>query len=192
MEAKFVFGLLSFAFSAAAYYPYYKQIKNGDAHPTISTWLCWLAIDSTILAAMVIKHQVAYQMVAYTLGVLVVLIACIQAKAPLGWWWLDTVCIVLVGVAIVGWTQSGAEIAIEISAAAFLISCAPMFINIYHKPECEPFWPWLISWTGACFGMLAIPRWDITNALVPTVFFILGMVVILLIVRKVARRNVTL
>ena len=182
---KLIFGLLSFTFSAVAYYPYFKKIKSGHAHPTISTWICWLIMDSALLAGMIAKGEIAYQLGAYVLGATSVLIACVQVKAPLGWWWLDTVCMVLVGTAMFGWFKTGdPDIAIVVSVAAFIIGCCPMLINLYLKPEREPLTPWIVSWVGAMCGVAAIRKWNPIDSLTPLAFFILGLAVILLILRK--------
>jgi hypothetical protein len=118
-------------------------------------------------------------------GALLVLYACTKVRAPLGWWWLDTVCVALVVTAMVAWALSGdADVGICITGTAFCISTIPMLANMHRHPQREPLGPWIISFCGACFGVAAIPAWTIKDALTPAIFFVLGLAVVLILVRK--------
>lgn len=190
MDLHSVFATLSFVFSVAAYVPYTTSVWSSTSRPTLSTWLSWWIMDIAILAGMFAKDAVAMQMIAYVIGCAFVIGACLWRKAILGWTRLDSICMVLVFGAIVLWTLSGdADFAIIMSLVAVTIGCIPMLINVWHTPAREPFLPWVLITIGGLFGVAAIPKWTIADALTPIVFATVQVGCILLISRKFRKKN---
>lgn len=178
------FAGLAVLFSIAAYIPYIDGILRHGKRPTISTWLSWLVMDSAILAGMIAKGDIAYQMVAYVIGVCAVLAACMYKRTKVGWNGLDTLCMGLVFLAVVLWYYSGdADIAIVLSLVAISIGCVPMFQNVIKDPEREPLLPWVLNLTGAVFGIFAIKHLTIAGAATPIVFAAISFPINLIIFR---------
>ncbi len=180
-----IFAIFAFVFSAATYVPYVKSVLGSNSKPTISSWLCWLLMDSAILAGMIAADEIAWQMVAYVLGVIAVISACVYKKAPLGWSRLDSISIAIVSIAIVLWVISGnPNTAIILSLIALTVGTIPMWANLWKDPTREPLLPWVLVLTGGIFGVMAIPAMNIAAALTPIYFLILQILTVWLILRR--------
>ena len=185
---KTCFAALAFLFSLAAYAPYAWEVFKNRAHPTLSSWISWLAMNVVILAGMLAQGTIAWQMVAYILGISLIIVMSLWKKIPLGWKRLDTFCVVSVGIAIVLWISTeNPNTAIVISVAADCVGTVPMLVNIWHKPEREPYLPWILTIIGGGFGVLAIQKMSIADALTPIVFFALQALIVLFLTRKFFR-----
>ncbi len=180
-----VFTITAFLLTLAGYPLYIQSLFKGGARPTISSWIAWWITDVVVFAGMVAADAIVWQMVAYSLGIGATIFVCVRKKAALGWTWLDTLCLCIVGVALVLWSFSNTpETAIILSLVAETIGTIPMFRNVWRKPESEPFLPWAIWWVGGCVGVLAIPEWSIAGAVAPILFCVLQTLVVVLIARK--------
>lgn len=191
MEIKTLFAILSVGFSAAAYVFYTRSVLR-SARPTLSAWISWGLMDGAILAAMIVAGEIAWQMVAYVIGVCVVLAASIYKKAALDWKRLDTYCLVIVVIAVTLWAISGdPNIAIILSLVAITVGCIPLIANVWKDPSREPLLPWLLITIGGFFGVLAIREWNIAAALTPVWFLALMGFFVWLLVRKPLSRSET-
>jgi hypothetical protein len=103
MNVKSMSSGFAFAFSLAFYWPYVKAIVAGRSRPTISSWISWVSMDAAILAGILAAREMAWQMVAYCIGGIAVIVACVLRKATFGWTRLDTVCVLLTAIAIALW-----------------------------------------------------------------------------------------
>ncbi len=191
MDIISVFAVLAFLFSAVAYVFYIKSVLASNAQPTISSWISWWLMDIAILAGIIAAGEMAWQMVAYIVGVVFVIGASVYKGAVVGWTRLDSVCLAIVIVAIGLWVISGdPNIAIVLSLVAITIGTIPMVVNIWRHPAREPLVPWFFFLAGGIFGVLAIPVWNIAAALTPVWFLVLGVLNVLLISRKLRSSNV--
>lgn len=185
MDVLSIFATLAFALSAAAYVPYIASILRSNKQPTLSTWVSWGLMDVAILAGMVTAGEIAWQMVAYVIGVSLVIGASLYKCATIGWTHLDSGCLTIVTVAIGLWVVTGdPNIAIILSLVAVTVGTVPMVVNIWKDPVREAIFPWLLFLAGGIFGVLAIPTWNIAAALTPVWFLVLQVAIVLLIARK--------
>jgi hypothetical protein len=180
-----IFDILAFVFSVAAYFPYTKAVLSSKAQPTISSWISWLIMDSAILAGMLAQHTIAWQMVAYIIGVGFVIGASLWKRATIGLTRLDSFCLSVVLIAVLLWALSGdPDIAIMLSLVALIVGTIPMIVNVWRNPSREPLLPWILFLAGGVCGVFAIPLWNIAAALTPFVFLILQITIVLLVSRK--------
>ena len=162
-----------------------KSVLQSTSRPTLSAWLSWWIMDLAILAGMYAKEAVAVQMVAYVIGCAFVIGACLWRRADLGWTPLDSKCMALVLGALVLWALSGdANFAIVMSLVAIAASCVPLIKNLWHDPTREPLLPWILITIGGIFGVAAIPKWTIADALTPIVFALFQIVCLSLMARR--------
>ena len=182
MNSKRVFALLAFLFPIMTYVLYVQAILSGGAHPTISSWISWGVMDFAILSAMIAARSIAWQMVAYTIGTAVIIGVSLLKGVTVGWSNLDSVCIVVVIVAIILWIISGKpSVAVIFSIVAAVIGSVPNIVNVWHNPTNEPLLPWLLITVGSVFGVAAIKKWDTVGALTPIAFLVLQVAFVLLI-----------
>lgn len=185
MDTKTIFAVFAFLFSAAAYIPYVTSVMKSNSKPTISSWICWLLMDSAVLAGMIAAGTIAWQMVAYVVGVIAVISACIYKGAALGWTRLDSISLVIVCSAVGLWAVSGnPNMVIVLSLTALTIGTIPMWVNLWRDPIREPFLPWLLVLIGGIFGVMVVPEFSIAAALSPIYFLTLQSLTIWLISRK--------
>jgi hypothetical protein len=151
------FDLLALVVSVIAYVPLVRSIYTSKARPTISLWISWGLMDTAILAGMIAAGEIGWQMVAYVIGVGFVLGVCIYKKASLGWTRLDTICLLIVIVAILMWALSGdPDMAIIFSLIAAVVATIPFARNLWIDPAREIMSPWVLFLIGGIFGVMAI------------------------------------
>ncbi len=179
------FAVLAFVFSALSYIWFISGVLTSKTRPTISSWISWGLMDATVLAGMVAQHEIAWQMVAYVLGVGAVISASLWKKASVGWTMMDTICVTIVMASIAGWVFTGdADMAIVLGLVAAVVGSIPMIVNTWKNPANELLLPWLFILAGGISGVLAITNWSIAGAATPVVFATVQVGFVLLIARK--------
>ena len=185
MDIKTIFAVLAFVLSAFAYIPYVQGVLKSETRPTVSTWISWGLMDAAALAGMIAAGEMAWQMVAYVVGVAFVLAASFYKHAALGWKRLDSLCIGIVSLAIIGWLASGdPNVAIVLSLVAAVVGSIPMAVNSAQDPHNEPLLPWVFVLAGGICGVLAINSWTVAGAGTPVVFAGVQAIFVILISRK--------
>lgn len=185
MDIKSVFAALAFLFSIATYVPYTQAVLKSNARPTISAWISWWIVDIAILAGIMASGEMAWQLVAYIVGVIFVLGASIYKGCAGGWTRLDFICLGLVIVAVGLWAVTGnPRISIVITLIAMSIGTIPMLVNVWKNPTREPVFPWILVTIGGLFAVLAVQRWNIAAALTPLWMLALQVLTVGLIFRK--------
>lgn len=179
------FGILSFLFSTLAYFPYVDGVLRSKTRPTISTWISWTLMDASIFAGMIAQEEIAWQMLAYVLGSLVVVAVSIYKGASLGWKLLDTICVAIVIGALAGWFITGdAKVAIVLGLISAVVGSVPMLINTWKSPFNELLMPWILVLLGGICGIGAIANWTIVGAATPVTFLVIQAAFVLLIGRR--------
>ncbi|MBI2108708.1 MAG: hypothetical protein HYT93_00805 [Parcubacteria group bacterium] len=188
-----IFAGFAFVYSFTAFPLYAKETLRSTAKPTLSVWIAWVLIDVAILAGMIAKEKVAPQMIAYVLGLGIIIGAIVykfKRNATMGWTGTDWTCLVLVCVAILLWgVADDPNLAIFLSIVAGTIGTIPLFLNIWRDPLREPPLPWIFVAIGGIFGVLAMPDTTIAGALSPVCFLVLQGEILLLISRKFLLRQ---
>ena len=183
IDAKFVLAAFAFLFSAAAYVPYVHAIRHSTVRPTMSSWIAWGLMDVVLLwTAISAKSLMAFQMAAYTIGVSIVLMACVSRRAYLGWNKLDTQCVGIVVLAVLSWAFFGSpSLVIVLCLVAAFVGTWPLIVNLREDPMREPALPWVLVSIGSVFGILAIREFTIVNAATPIVFLLIQVYILKLI-----------
>lgn len=185
MDRVSVFSILVVMAAVWGYIPYIRSILKRTTKPTLSAWLSWLSIDMVIIAAMISKHSIVWQMFVYAAGSIIVIILCLFKRASLEWKALDSLCVGLVIMAMFGWYFTGdANVAIVISIIANTVGSIPMLRNLWIDPHNESLECWLYALLASTFGVLAIPSMTIAYALAPIAFLLFPIGTIYLICRR--------
>lgn len=184
IDTKIALAALAFVFSAAAYVPYVRGILRSTARPTMSAWISWGLMDVVLLwVAIAAKSLFAFQMAAYTIGVSIVLVACISRRAHLGWTALDTKCVGIVLLSIVAWVLTGSpSLVVVICLIAAVVGTWPLIVNLREDPSRELVLPWVLVTIGSAFSIMAVPEFTLVNTLTPVVFLGLQLYILRLIV----------
>ena len=183
-----IFDSLAFGFSAFAYIPYVRYILNSKTRPTMSSWICWFLMDIFLFFGMLSNGAFSWQLVAYISGCVVVLGISVWRRATLGWGAFDTICLTIVGLALVLWTITGdATEAIVIGLIAAIVGSFPLFYNLWKDPTVEAPPPWVLCSIGSAFQLLAIEEWGITQAATPLAYLGVQLLALTLISRKYFR-----
>lgn len=170
---KFWCAIASVVITAPVYRIYYNAVLHAPKTPTMSSWISWLLMDSTILAGMLENNVVFPQMVIYTIGTAYVVWACLKRGATLGWTSIDSISIGLVIVAIgYWWYTADPFVAIIFPSVGCAIGATPMMINLYRDPLREPITPWMMVSVASIFAVVALRKWDLESWF--TAVFFLG------------------
>ncbi|NTU66982.1 MAG: hypothetical protein HGB08_03600 [Candidatus Moranbacteria bacterium] len=186
-DSRTAFSVLAFLFSLADYVVYIAYIiKSKDIRPTLSSWISWFVMDAAILAGIIAAGEMAWQIVACTLGSLCVIFAIWRKRTfVMNWTRLDFSCLGIVLLSALIWGISGnPNIGIVINIIAITIGTVPMFRNLWRDPNIEPLLPWALVAIGGVFGILAISAWNLASALAPVWFLALQIAAVILICRK--------
>ena len=177
MQKHEIFNWLALAFSAVAYVFYIVPILRKKETTTLSTWMSWFVMDSAVLVAMIDEHKVAYQLIAYSIGCVAVMLAAWKVGAASGWSRVDSTCTVLVILAAALWGVTGGPgLAVAIELFAMSIGSIPLFIHFWESPKPISPWPWLGNLVGAAFAIPAVTSWDVVGAAAPVTFLILSVI----------------
>lgn len=179
------FGVLAFVFSLGGYVPYVRYILTSDVRPTLSTWISFAVIDTSIFMSMLIGSTVSAQMAAYIFGTTTVLLICLYKRASLAWTRIDTVCVAIVVASVaLGLLLRSTNVTIVTSLVASVVSMAPLLRNVWNDPTVEKPLPWILVLFGSIFSILDIQAYTIGNTATPTVFALLQVAAIVLIMRR--------
>lgn len=176
---------LSVFFTAIGYIPFCFATWRSKTRPTLSSWIAWLVMDTVVYLSMKAGGENATQLLAYIAGIISVLAVCAIRRATMGWGWFDTICVVVTGIAVVGWAKSGnPAVAIFFSMIAAVVSSLPVLKNALENPQNEVFLGWLLITTGGVLGIAAITNWTVIGAVTPIVFGTLQTLMLVLVARK--------
>lgn len=152
---------LAFLFSIVAYIPYVVYVATNKVQMTLSSWLCWIAIDLAMLANLWTLGQPLGQIAAFVAGAALVLTAATYRRSALAWQPFDTVCLIMVLAACAAWYVSGnAKVGLVCILFASIVSPLPLLRNIYHNPLAEKMSPWFLFYLGSICQMLSFQSVD--------------------------------
>jgi hypothetical protein len=202
-----VYAALAVVFSTIAFIPYWvsawRVSGKNDTRPSISGIGSWVLSDMAILAAMVANaintrsaENIAWQMIPYVIGGVVVVVLAFRKNYKIarlngaeshwsdvftGWNKLDSTCIGIVALAVAAWgIKSDPDYAIYLSVISVVLGGVAIVIPLWHEPHREPFWPWMLFLIGGGFGVLAVPNWSTSEAIIPGSFFVLQITIVAL------------
>ncbi len=180
-----VLSALAFCFATASDLPYLWAVVTGRAKITTSTWLSWCITNAAIVASMYASGAIAWQIVGDTISVAVFMLVGLYCRATTKWTRIDSLCVTIVVLAILGWYGAGDPLlATILCTAASVVGTLPFIWNVWRRPQDQVLSPWVMMTIGSIFGVLGIREWDMTNALSPIVFLVLQLLIVGLVVRK--------
>lgn len=176
------FSVLSGFLFIAAFFPYIYAVLYRNAKPSKASWLIWWGSDFLAFAGMLAKHSLNGQIVAAVLGGVTVVVLSLKKGVP-GWTLLDKLCLAgATAGALIWWMTDNANAAIIASQAVVFIGSIPTAVSVWQDPTRENPVAWIFYSLSCIAAVLAIPVWDIANALQPVNFLIVdcGIAIILL------------
>lgn len=176
------FSLLSGILFFAAFLPYVWAIVHRQTVPSPVSWAIWAAVDTLALVAMKKANALNGQIMGAVAGAWVITtLALIFGEPTMGS--IEWVSIVGAVAGIVLWQMTGKpKLAIICSQAAVFVGAVPTFASAYANPGLENPVAWSI-WLTSCICMLiAVPKWDLANALQPITFTVIEAVMVILVV----------
>ena len=162
--------------------PYIWAILNHQTFPSPVSWAIWASVDTLALLAMKKKKAASGQLTGAVAGAWVItVLALIFGKATMGS--IEWISIIGAIAGIILWQKTGNEILMIVcSQVAVFIGAIPTFIGAYANPSQEDPIAWSI-WLASCIcALIAIPKWDIANALQPLTFTTIETIVVILVV----------
>lgn len=203
-DEKTIYAILSVVFSTIGFIPGLIgtwQIRGSkEVRPTISGWISWMLSDAAILAAMVARGNIAWQMVPYIVGSLSLIILSLRKgikiahmrgeavswkDAFMDWNRKDTVCVSIVVVAIAVWgIKHDPDYAIYLTIFSAIIGTLAIIRFLYNDPYCESFWAWVGFLIGGIFGVAAITEWTFAGSAVQILYATVQVTMVALTARR--------
>jgi hypothetical protein len=166
-----------------AFMPYIWAITSHQTVPSPVSWAIWACVDTLALVAMKKEGGSSLgQITGATIGAWsIVTLALFYGKPSMGS--VEWVSIAGAVTGIILWQKTGnARLAIICSQIAIFIGAIPTFVNAYHAPTNEDPTAWTIWFCSCVCALLAVKKWDLTNALQPVTFMVIETVMVILVV----------
>lgn len=173
MSAKEIWALLGGIIAAIATAPYIIAILRKKARPTRVSWLIWSIIDTLVVAGMVSKHTMNWQMGVATLGAYTIFLLAVKYGEG-NWKTIDKVCLVGALIGLVLWKMfDNATFGIIIGLVMLFLGAIPTFVSAWHDPSKEDRVAWLLFWLSCIATMLSISKWTIDIIAQPILFTVI-------------------
>lgn len=177
---KKIFSVLAGVTFFLAFVPYIWAILFNGVTPSPITWSIWAGVDLLAYKAMARSNADTGQIKGALAGAGTVLaLSLLHGQVSFGIWDL-----VSAGVAAVGLYQwrKGGNVALVWSQIALLVGSIPEFMIGWNTPTQEDPVAWSIWLLSCVFALLAVPKWDLENALQPITFTVIETVMVILVV----------
>lgn len=170
MPVKEILSILAGVIYVGGYIPYIRAILQGETKPSKTSWLIWAALDSIIVAAMLVKHTVNGQILGAVTGSWIVVALAMKHGEP-GWTMLDKFCLGGAALGLLLWqTFQSPVLGVLTSLIVMIIGSIPTFVSAWKYPEHEDRIAWTMYWFSCVIALIAIPRWTILDAAQPCAF----------------------
>jgi hypothetical protein len=175
---KNILSILSGILFVVAFIPYIIFIlrsKNSseEGKPIKATWLIWASLDTITLIGMIIGHSVNGQIIGAVSGAWIVFFLSLKYGKP-GWTKIDKWCLggAMIGIMLLIVIKNPA-VGMSVSLTSVFLGSIPTFKSAWERPERENKLAWFIYFLSSAIAVLAIPKWDIQNALQPVCFMVI-------------------
>jgi hypothetical protein len=192
---KNILSILSGILFVVAFIPYIIFIlrsKNSseEGKPIKATWLIWASLDTITLIGMIIGHSVNGQIIGAVSGAWIVFFLSLKYGKP-GWTKIDKWCLggAMIGIILLI-TIKNPAIGMSVSLTSVFLGSVPTFKSAWEKPERENKLAWFIYFLSSAIAVLAIPKWDIQNALQPFCFMVIETVMMFILFIKPQFRKI--
>ena len=173
---KQVFSVLAGLIALASIIPYAAAILRRKTKPSKTTWIIWATLDSIILTGMWVKGAVNGQVLAATIGGL--LIAGLALNFGTSKWKpLDIFCLCAALFGIVLWQVfDSPEFGVVTSLLVMFIGSIPTFVSAWEDPTREDKLAWTMTLVSSVFTFMSISRWTLMDLAQPVVYAVIGIV----------------
>ncbi len=164
------FTILSGILFLIGFVPYALAIIRNQTQPAKASWIIWAVMDSITFFGMIAEKSLNGQMIGVIIGVWFIVGLAIW-KGSGGWTRIDKFSLAGSAMSLALWAifQNALLGLICISAVGF-IGSFPTFASAWKDPSKENKLAWIIFWVSCVSATIAIPKWDIANALQPLTF----------------------
>jgi hypothetical protein len=155
----------------AGFIPYCRAIVREETKPAKAGWIIWAILDTITFLSMLAAGSLNGLMTASVVGVWVV-VALTFRYGQSGFEKLDLICLAGGGLGIALWKWfDNPTYGIVISLIVVLIGAIPTVKNGFKNPQHENITAWAIGWLAVVVALLAVPTWDLDNAMQPLTYF---------------------
>jgi hypothetical protein len=178
---KETFTILAGIIFVAGYVPYIISIVRGKTKPAKASWIIWLSLDMITIASMLAMDSLNGQIIGAVIGAWVVAILALKYGIP-GWTLLDKLCIAGAVFGIAMWQIFDSPLlGIIINLSVTFLGSIPTFTSAWKDPSREDKLAWVLFLISCICALIAVPKWDISNAAQPITFFVIELIVVLII-----------
>lgn len=183
---------IAFVLGIAGYVPYNLAIIRGHAHPRISSWAIWTALDWASLAGMLSKGELNGVVLGFSLGAAFTLSnAWWHSKEKFRFDRTDKICMVAGALSLVLWIIDGHPArAVVLMAVGLIVGNIPTLRHVIRKPRDENLLGWILYVASVTCGLLAVPEWTVVNATTPLTLAINDYAVLLFLILSLRRIQV--
>lgn len=181
------FGLLSVLLAAVSYSFYLKDIFAGRTKPHAVTWLVWAFLNGFIFLQQMTNEGGAGAWVTGAAAIVSLCIFILSFKhGERHITRLDWLCLAIVGLIIVLWTQRvSEEVTVVLACVVFLLGFIPTFRKAYKKPHQETLATFGLNSAKFLISLLALQSLTIVTGLYPLFLGVLnGCFAIYLVFRR--------
>ncbi len=179
-SAIFLSGILGFIIPTYFAWTVYQQ----GLPQNIATWGMTLLLDVLgLVLAFRAGNKKPYLQLGWCFAAFCIVLAITLGQNPWQWGWVETVALLLAGMAIVLWLNWSAKKALWAYMAAAYLSTVPLMVDYWHRPQPETLWLWY--WTiGTCFlAIYGASKRDFANTFVPWGCIVLNTIIVWLCLR---------
>ena len=146
------------------YIPYFWSMFKGDTEPIKVSWFIWAAVDWVSLVGMNNKGSITGLSIAAPIGATITAFLSLKYGVP-GWskWDIGALCFAALGIPLALIMQD-ANVSILINAVVVFVGSYPTFDSVWHEPQRENKWTWMLYFTACVIALCAIPEWTIEHA----------------------------
>ena len=170
--------------------PYISSIRRGEIRPNRVTWGIWTTIGFILLGSSysIGATNTLWLQIAQVISQ--VIITFYTFKYSRGqWYFLDRVCLAGASLSLVFWWQSESPfVALLMNIAMDILGAVPTIKKIYSDPKSEDLTFWVLSFISAVLNLFAIEKFSIAFIAFPVYLFILNVVILILLTRRVVVR----
>jgi hypothetical protein len=162
----------------AAFVPYIRAILRKETKPTKSTWIIWATLDTITFTGMWAEHAVNGQIIGAVFGAWTVAALSFRYGVP-GWSKTDIQCLAGAALGLLLWKLfNSPTLGMLTTLIVVFLGSIPTFKSAMEDPSRENKTAWAIYWFSCVCALLAVPQWNIANALQPITFFVIESVMI--------------
>lgn len=173
--------------SLVAFIPYLIAMLRGKTKPNRATWLIWTVVGFMLLVSYRFSgaNDTIWVPISYVIGPLVVFTLSIYYGKG-GWNRFDGCCLFGSGASLFFWWMSGSPmVALLINLFIDFLGAIPTVRKVYHQPETEDRFAWVLACMSSIINLFAIEDWTFAIWVYPVYMCIgNGLITALIFIRR--------